>query len=273
MLKQRILAAAVLIPAFLAAMFLLDGPAFAAVMGAVVLLASWEWTRLAAIPIPVSQAVYIATMALAMWLLWVSPARIDLWHWLLIAALLWWSLVLLWIVRHRSDGGPGLPSLLKLNAGYLVLLPAWVALVSLHTERGPYWLLFLLVVVWVADSGAYFVGKAWGRRKLAPGISPGKSIEGVYGGMLASVIPALGFGWALGFRASELLALVLLTVLCAAFSVVGDLFESLLKRQANMKDSSHLIPGHGGVLDRIDSVTAAAPWFVMGLSWIAGGGT
>lgn len=272
MLKQRILTAAVLIPGLLAALFLLQGSAFAAVLAVILLLGSWEWARLAGVNTPLPQAVYIATMGLVMWILWVSPARANLWQWLLLAAVLWWSLALVWIFRHRGDGGPGLPGLLKFNLGYLVLLPAWVALVSLHSERGPYWVMFLLVVIWVADSGAYFVGRAWGRNKLAPGVSPGKSVEGVYGGIAASMIPALGFGWLFGYRGYELLALLGLVAVCAAFSVVGDLFESLLKRQAGMKDSSRLIPGHGGVLDRIDSITSAAPWFVVGLAWIGGAG-
>ncbi len=184
---------------------------------------------------------------------------------------LWWALVLLWLARPGfgagdSEGTRGL----KLLAGSLCVVPAWCALGWLHSEDafGPRWTLFALAVCWAADSGAYFVGSKFGRRKLAPSISPGKTWEGVAGGLATSVLlaalalPLLGLDW------SALPALALLTVITAAISVVGDLFESLMKRHSGVKDSGDLFPGHGGLMDRLDSLVAALPVFVVGKAWL-----
>lgn len=144
----------------------------------------------------------------------------------------------------------------------------WLAIVALHGNGadGPRTVLFLLVLVWVADSGAYLAGRRWGRRKLAPGLSPGKTWEGVLGAGVGALV--LGAGWSLFYRYPFGLALAFVT-LCVStvvVSVVGDLFESWMKRGCGVKDSGSIFPGHGGLLDRIDSLTAAAPWFVGGLS-------
>ncbi|MBP6597750.1 MAG: phosphatidate cytidylyltransferase, partial [Arenimonas sp.] len=149
-------------------------------------------------------------------------------------------------------------------------VPAWCALGWLHSEQplGPRWTLFALALVWAADSGAYFAGSRFGRRKLAPSISPGKTWEGVLGGLAASmllavaVLPMLGLAW------PALPALVLLTLVTAAISVAGDLFESLMKRQSGVKDSGALLPGHGGLMDRLDSLLAALPIFAVGKAWL-----
>jgi phosphatidate cytidylyltransferase len=165
--------------------------------------------------------------------------------------------------------GPGL-RLLKSLAGVLVTVPAWASLVLLHSREpdGPYVILYLLVLVWAADSGAYFAGRKWGKRKLAPVISPGKSWEGVYGGIALCSVLAVAVGLAYGETLKQAAGLLLVSLLTVMFSIVGDLLESLMKRQAGIKDSSNLIPGHGGVLDRIDSLTAAAPVFFIGLHWL-----
>jgi phosphatidate cytidylyltransferase len=159
---------------------------------------------------------------------------------------------------------------MKMLAGVLVIVPAWAALAELHAlgTNGPKLVLMLLVMVWLADSGAYFAGRQWGRTKLAPVISPGKTWEGVYGGLLASLLFAAIAGglysqsikWTLTF-----MAVSLVTVL---FSVAGDLLESLMKRQSGIKDSGSIIPGHGGIFDRIDSLVAAAPVFLIGFLWL-----
>ncbi|MES9871768.1 MAG: phosphatidate cytidylyltransferase, partial [Candidatus Sedimenticola sp. 6PFRAG7] len=155
--------------------------------------------------------------------------------------------------------------------GVFVLVPAWAALVMIHGygEKGPMLLLFSLTLTWVADSGAYFAGRRWGRVKLAPAISPGKTREGVYGALAGSVLWGLLLAW----YAPELGPLPILVIFCllvCVISVIGDLFESLLKRQAGIKDSGNLLPGHGGVLDRIDSMTAVAPVFAFGLLLLGG---
>jgi len=143
------------------------------------------------------------------------------------------------------------------------VIPAWAALVLLHTA-GPLWLLTALGITWGADSGAYFVGRAWGKRKLAPYISPNKTIEGVYGGLIAGMVVGLGFGFWAGTATGDLGWLALVAFVTVLASVVGDLFESLLKRHAGVKDSSQLIPGHGGLLDRLDAIFAALPVFALG---------
>jgi len=156
--------------------------------------------------------------------------------------------------------------MLKLAAGTLAIVPAWAALVLVHhgEPNGHRWLLTALAIVWAADSGAYFAGRAFGRRKLAPRISPNKTVEGLLGGLAAGLVVALGFGWLAGVAAADIGWLLLVAALAVLASVLGDLFESLLKRHAGAKDSGSVIPGHGGVLDRIDGVLAALPVFALG---------
>jgi phosphatidate cytidylyltransferase len=155
---------------------------------------------------------------------------------------------------------------IKLAAGALVLLPAWAALIEIHEhpQAGALWSLLALALVWAADSLAYFAGSRFGRRKLAPRISPGKTLEGVWGGLFGGGVVAAAGGLWLGERGWPLLLLVGLGLLCVAWSIIGDLFESLMKRQANVKDSGTLFPGHGGMLDRLDGVFAAMPMFAVG---------
>jgi phosphatidate cytidylyltransferase len=151
-------------------------------------------------------------------------------------------------------------------SGLCVLVPAWAALVQLHGEKpnGRLWTLFALVLVWAADTFAYFAGSRFGRNKLAPRISPGKTLEGVWGALIGTALVALIAGWWMQQRGAGLALLVGLAVLCVVFSIIGDLFESLMKRQAGVKDSGSLFPGHGGMLDRLDGVFAALPLFVIG---------
>jgi phosphatidate cytidylyltransferase len=153
----------------------------------------------------------------------------------------------------------------------IVLIPTWLAVVALHEsgEQGPLLVMYLLSLIWVADSGAYFSGRAWGKRKLAPSVSPGKSWEGVGGGALLSLAYAVGAAQVLGLPGNQWPLFVVLSLVTVLFSVLGDLTESMFKRHAGIKDSGTLLPGHGGVLDRIDSVTAAAPVFVVGF-WLGG---
>jgi phosphatidate cytidylyltransferase len=156
--------------------------------------------------------------------------------------------------------------------GLLVLVPAWLALVVLQRQPGgAWWVLYVFSLVWVADTGAYFAGKQFGRTKLAPKVSPGKSVEGLVGGLLATLMLALGVAtqtdMAGNVGVAVFVAVSMFTVLA---SVQGDLFESMIKRQRGIKDSSQILPGHGGLLDRIDSVTAAAPVFVACMFWLGG---
>ena len=154
----------------------------------------------------------------------------------------------------------------------LVLVPAWLSLVLLHDQgsaEGRRLVMLLLVLIWAADIAAYFTGKRWGKTALANRISPGKTWQGAYGGIVASMAIALGFTLVSNMQQYEIITLILLGLITVPVSIIGDLFESLMKRAANLKDSGSLLPGHGGILDRIDSLTAAGPVFLAGV-WLSG---
>lgn len=239
---------------------------FALFFTLLVLTAAWEWCGLAGIERGVSRLAYLVVMAVGMWLLWLWPQ----WQvWLFGLSALWWLLQTVRLMRvRRVDPVVGVQPLL-LPVGLLVLLAPWAALVGLHRipEMGPALVLFLLILVWTADSMAYFVGRRWGRAKLAPVLSPGKTRVGVYGAMGGAALCGLLFAWTQSLGLAETLWVLSISVLSALVSVTGDLYESLLKRRRGVKDSSRLLPGHGGLLDRIDSLTAAAPVFALGLTW------
>ncbi|HED18386.1 MAG TPA: phosphatidate cytidylyltransferase, partial [Gammaproteobacteria bacterium] len=186
-------------------------------------------------------------------------------------ALAGWLFVLFWITRPALGAGEtGKHLLAKILLGCGLMVSTWLALVVLHSrpDQGAYWVLYLLVLVWVADSGAFFTGRQLGRTKLAPKVSPGKTWEGVFGGLVACALFAFAYArFFLGLQGAAMAGFVLVSLVTVLFSVVGDLLESLLKRQRGVKDSGALIPGHGGVLDRLDSLFAAAPIFLLGLRW------
>lgn len=269
-MKQRILTGLVLAPIAIAFILLSSAPWFAGLLAAVWMCTFWEWTRLIGMQQVVARAMVVALGGLLMGGLWMVQ---DKWIWWLsiVLGLIWWLLSLLWMRHFSFAASPTSRSrLIKLVAGMLVLIPAWVAVVELHgnPDLGPTWTLFALLLVWAADSFAYFVGSRFGRTKLAPRISPGKTREGVWGAMVGTSIVALAGGWWLGERGMPLILLVVLALFCVTYSVIGDLFESLMKRQANVKDSGALFPGHGGLLDRLDGVFAAMPMFVLGKTLI-----
>jgi phosphatidate cytidylyltransferase len=189
-----------------------------------------------------------------------------------VIGVVWWLLALLWLGRYdfASDHDTH-ARVFKLAAGALSVIPAWCALAWIHASQpnGHRWLLTALAIVWAADSGAYFAGrklggKLFGGRKLAPRISPNKTLEGLGGGVIAGIAVGIVFALIAGATANQLPAVALVAFAAVLFSVVGDLFESLLKRHAGVKDSGNLIPGHGGILDRIDGVLAALPVFALG---------
>lgn len=264
MLFTRIITAAVLIAALLAALFLLDGAKFQLVVAMIVAIAAWEWSRLAGVKAVWLSAAYVAACAAAYQGLVQAPVVIG---WMLWAAAIFWAAVApLWLSRGFLPG----PGAVLIAAGLIVILPAALAMATLP----PLLLLALLGISVVADTAAYFCGRAFGKRKLAREISPGKTWEGAFGGTVfcliyaticAMLMPQIGSrvsgaGWGI-----YLLAVI---GLCAA-SVLGDLLESALKRRAGAKDSGRLLPGHGGVLDRIDSATATLP---IGLLMMRGAG-
>jgi phosphatidate cytidylyltransferase len=235
----------VLIAALLAVLFLLPRPVLSLLVAVLLLLAGLEWARLCRLQ-RAGAWVYAVTVTLV----FLALDFAGLQQALFVTAAVFWILVApAWMWRGvRPDQTTWIGA-----AGFAVLVPAGLAMLALRSLE----VLLVLVLVWIADSAAYFVGRAWGRRKLAPTISPGKSWEGAIGGLIGAVLYAIicgyfiqGIAWPPFLAAAALLAMV---------SIVGDLFESAVKRQAGVKDSGTLLPGHGGILDRIDSATATLP--------------
>ena len=267
MLKQRIITGIVLAVLAFLAIYLLPSAMFAPLALGVFLLGAWEWSRLTGVESIGGRVFYLAIVAGVSWGGWwlVSAQAAG---WPLVAGALWWAPLLGVLALH--DPGRGSHArwriILRL-AGVPTLAFAWLAVTSLHAQG---WgsLVFVILLTAVADTAAFFTGRAFGRRKLAPHISPGKTLEGLGGAIVATVVCALiGAPW-LGMEAEQLTYFVVLCVMTALLSVAGDLFESLVKREAGAKDSGTLLPGHGGILDRIDSLTAAAPVFAVGLLWL-----
>lgn len=276
MTRTRVLASLVMAPLAIAAVLLLPTPWMAALAAIMFLGALWEWFRLAEIEDPLARGVLLlANLLLMVAVVWGSsgdPAgSLVLLKLLCMAGVAWWLLAMLWL-RHAGFGADHARSarVLKLAAGTAAVLPAWAALSLIHAgePNGHGWLLVALMTVWAADSGAYFAGRRFGRRKLAPRISPNKTVEGLAGGVFAGVAVAVAGGLLLGTPSALMGGVALVALVSVLFSVVGDLFESLLKRHVGAKDSGHLIPGHGGLLDRVDGVLAALPVFAIGQIWL-----
>lgn len=266
---KRLLTAALLIPLVVWGILRLPTPAFVAVSGAFIAIAVWEWTGLIPLRALPAKIVYLLLFAASAGAAWYGlQQQPDLLGVVLPVAVIEWLFAAVWL-RWPQVGRDWVA--FKCVLALLALLPAWLALAALHgrVQHGPELALFIFVLMWVADSGAYFAGKTFGRHKLAPRVSPGKTWEGVAGGLTASALLAVFAGQWFSLNGEGLVAFVALALICAAISVVGDLFFSLLKRQQNLKDTGHLFPGHGGILDRIDSLLAAAPVFLYGLNALA----
>ncbi len=271
MLSRRILTALVLIPPLLAALFYLPTFWLALLFGAFILAGALEWSALTGLQSAATRWLYAVSLtvfgALAVRALIRDPNAVAP---LLATAVLWWLWVLVELWRNPAPEAGWLATRTgRMVSGFCVLVPAWVGLLYLHVvdPRAPALLLFLLVLVWTADTAAYFFGWAFGRHKLAPLISPGKTVEGAAGALGAVALLATVCGtmiWRL--EGAKLLLWLVVALAAAALSIVGDLAESKLKRVAGVKDSGRLLPGHGGVLDRIDALTAAAPVFAAG--WV-----
>lgn len=262
MLKYRILTALVLIPITIFVLFYAPPPAFCILTALISLGAAWEWTNLMELKKNTARWLYLSIMLLLM--IYIA-IEIPI-PYLLVFAFVWWVFTIYLIYLYPRGREWWHKNIIYRGLmGIFVIIPCWGAINFIRIQDdGVYALLYLFVLIWGADSAAYFIGKKWGKNKLAPAVSPGKTIQGLIGAMLASIIIAVLAAW-LGRLPKETwawgLVLSLLTVL---FSIVGDLFESMLKREAGLKDSGKLLPGHGGLLDRIDSLTAAAPIFALG---------
>jgi len=266
MLKQRVITAVILLPVVLA-LILLPPTGFFAVLIAICFTgAAWEWSLLAGFRASAARGTVagVASAILVALILIRTPGLLTV---LTLAGVAWWIGCCFWLRHFTFAAAPNAENrMLKLGAGALVIVPAFAAAMQLHaSDRGHWWTLLALVIVWAADTGAFFSGRFFGRRKLAPRISPGKTWAGVYGALVGGGLVAFIGGYLLGVRDTpHLVGLVVLGVLTVAIAVVGDLFESLMKRHAGAKDSGNLFPGHGGLLDRLDSVFAALPIFAAG---------
>ncbi|MFJ4141611.1 phosphatidate cytidylyltransferase [Pseudomonas sp. NPDC089734] len=266
MLKQRIITALILLPIALCGFFLLKGAEFALFIGLVVVLGAWEWARMAGLVAQGMRVAYAVAVGLLLFLMYLLPGLAP---WILVAAVIWWGVATFLVLTFPGSSEYWASAICKLVIGLLILLPAWQGLVLIKQwPLGNWLILSVMVLVWAADIGAYFSGKAFGKRKLAPKVSPGKSWEGVYGGLVVSLAIAAAVGFSRHWSVSQLILGLLGAAVIVLISVVGDLTESMFKRQAGIKDSSNLLPGHGGVLDRIDSLTAAIPVFAV-LLWAA----
>lgn len=265
MLLQRTLTALLLAPLVILLILLAPTTVFAPIIGITFLGAMWEWTRLSGLKDSAARGGVLVATAVLLVLCWL--ARDSVWWPILIAVgVSWWIVACQWLRHFAFAAAPTRENLLiKLGAGMLVIVPAWVAVVTIHAgDHGHWWTLLALFIVWAADIGAYFSGRQFGRRKLAPTISPGKTWAGVYGAFVAGGAMALGGGLLLDVSGGKLVGLLVLSVFTVIASIVGDLLESLMKRHAAVKDSGSLFPGHGGLLDRLDSVFAALPVFAAG---------
>ena len=260
-LGKRIATASVLAAVLVVVVLWLPTWATVVVLTALVLAGAWEWSAFLRLRSAAARTAYVAALAALLPTAWYVTVSATGRNAFLVIALLWWMIALCWIIFAPRRVAPWSAAL----AGALALVPAWVGLVRLRWDlpAGAQWVLFSLILVWVADIGAYFFGRRFGRLRLAPEVSPGKTWEGAIGGMAASAIVAvLGGRW---FHL-PLATFVPLCLAAVSFSIVGDLTESLLKRFAGVKDSGTLFPGHGGVMDRMDSVTGAVPVLFFGLT-------
>jgi phosphatidate cytidylyltransferase len=263
MLRTRIITGCILGALLLLGIFLLPPSGAVLAFGAVFSIGAWEWAGFGALRSAAARSVYtliVAAVLLASWWWTAAPNHLFI---LLTVACVWWLVAFFWLALAPARHQRGI----TLVCGLAVLVPAFVALARMQVSsqgfaRGPVIVLWLVLLVCAADIGAYFAGRGFGKRKLAPRVSPGKTWEGALGGLLMVVVIAL-----CGAAYFNLPPLGAIAFGCGVgiYSVIGDLTESMFKRAAALKDSGALLPGHGGLLDRIDSVTAAAPLYALGL--------
>lgn len=267
MLKNRILTASLLAPLVILAILYLPPDGFAVLWGAIILGAAWEWSGLASLKGP-QRPLFVVTLLSLMVLArlfaieW-APGELPIWFYG--AAVAWWAI---WGAAFRRSpeklAAAKFSVVTRALSGFFVLFTGWALMVWLRLNFSETQILYLVLLIWVADIAAYFTGKKLGFTKLSEAISPGKTVEGVYGAFFAVALFSLGTGLLIGFEPMTLMDFVFLSLMTVAFSICGDLFESLAKRVRGVKDSGSLLPGHGGVLDRIDSLLSAVSIFYAG---------
>lgn len=276
MLKLRVITALVLFPLAVFGILFLENNTFAAFVGLIMLLGAYEWAGFAQFPSFASKIAYTIIVATILYSLWLMNFVLSGNVMNGLAAVFWGVALLLVLAYPGSSKAWSGKSVVIAIMGLFLLTITWYAVISIHAIStvkfaqifisGPYLLLSALMLIFAADTGAYFSGKRFGKNKLAPQVSPGKSIEGALGGLLLALVMAILFTLWCGGVLQDYLNIIAITVVTVIFSIIGDLMESMFKRQADIKDSSNLLPGHGGILDRIDSITAAVPVFYIALS-------
>ena len=286
MLLKRIITASVLAFLIALAVFKLPMEYFSLLIGLFTLLAAWEWSNLAGVTSLFKRGLFLLLLILPMLGIHFWTQILELvaqaadWpdvrdysgilEWLVIPPVLFWILVMI-LIRNTPSGilNMQLKTRYKVLIGWFILLSAWMFLTRLRAFHGTEMTMYFLILIWVADISAYFAGKKWGTNQLAPEISPGKTVAGMYGALIVGVIWAAIFigyyGYRDGFIWIRIFDFILLSVLTVLISIYGDLFFSVVKRQCGVKDSGTLLPGHGGVLDRTDSLIAAIPFFYAGI--------
>jgi phosphatidate cytidylyltransferase len=273
MLRQRVITGIVLATGFLTAIVFVPLPGLAAIFGIIVVLGGWEWARMAGWQSNLSRGLYAFILAATLGGLYfycdlaASPQDNQVQPFLGLACL-WWSVAMLWVKGYPASGALWGNMAMRSLMGLLILAPAWLAAVYLLSfARGGMLMVAMILIVVTADIGAYFSGKAFGKHKLAPQVSPAKTWEGFWGGVLACLLLSLAGWYLLPVQKQHigLISVVTVVLITGVASVVGDLTVSMVKRQSGIKDSGNILPGHGGVLDRLDSISAAAPVFALGL--------
>lgn len=263
-LKQRVVTGVILVVVMILVVLTTTPPIFAIFSLIIFIsLAGWEWARLVSFD-ETQRNIFIATLlAISVLVYWSDSFR---WFFIILGTTTWMIILLFLATYEKETSFYEDNSILLRFFAFLLLIPAWASLITLH-QFYPLLVLYLILLVAVADSGAYFVGKAYGKTKLAPELSPGKTREGMLGGLVGALIWSILGAAFLGLPLSDWLFFILLSVAAALISVSGDLFESLIKREAGQKDSGNILPGHGGILDRIDGLLAALPLFTLGIFW------
>lgn len=266
-LYKRIITAIIGAPLILYATLYSETATFAVMLGVIILLGAWEWADLSGFEAKIARYIFMAANAACLLFGWFFFLHQNITLPLLLIGLAWWAMAFIKVLNYSKNESKPRPydAVIKMLSGVLVFTIAWIAMVSLHAANSTHLLAFLFILIWVADTGAYFVGRRWGRTALAPQISPGKTREGLFGALVLVSVYAIACGHFFGYQDSRLVFFSLLSIIVALISVLGDLTESLLKRERGVKDSGSLLPGHGGILDRIDSLLAATPVFVCGL--------
>ncbi len=282
MLLQRIITASILAPLILLAIYFLSTPQFVVVWGLVILVAGWEWVSLIDIKKVYQKIIFLLFLGVSIFGVFSWTVILEIVaqlfkmpeirnfsgaiEWTVIAPVLFWFIIMI-LIRNKPKDLLALKvkTGYKVFLGWFVLLAAWMFLERLRRLYGAEMVIYFFLLIWAADIAAYFGGKKYGMTKLAPDISPGKTIEGMYAALASAIVCAVILGLIYGFPAIIISDFALLSVLTVLVSIYGDLFFSYAKRLKGVKDSSNLLPGHGGLLDRIDSVIAGAPVFYAGV--------